>query len=715
MTQAIRYEKGQDQIAVLTLDMPGQSANTMNAVYREAMAATVARLEAEKHTLAGVIVTSAKKTFFAGGDLNELIKVDKAHAKDFYDSVLVLKAQLRRLETLGKPVVAAINGAALGGGWEICLACHHRVALDNPSVQLGLPEVTLGLLPGGGGVVRMVRMLGLEKALPYLLEGKKVRPQQALQAGLIDELAADLDELLAKSRAWILANPEAKQPWDTKTFQIPGGTPSNPKVAQMLAIAPSILRSKTNGCFPAPENILSAAVEGAQVDFDTAHLIETRYFTELVTGQVAKNMIGTFWFQLNEINAGRSRPQGFATYVTRKVGVLGAGMMGAGIAYVSASAGIDVVLKDISLAAAEKGKAHTAALLDKKVSRGQLTAGQRESILARIHPTQDDADLGGCDLIIEAVFEDRDLKAKVSAAAHRVVGSDAVIASNTSTLPISGLATAVPDPGKFIGLHFFSPVDKMPLVEIIKGAHTSEETLARGFDFVLQIKKTPIVVNDSRGFFTSRVFGTFTNEGIAMLGEGVAAPMIETEARKAGMPVGPLAVSDEVSLSLMSHIRQQTAKDLQAEGKTVPTHPATVVIELLVNEYKRAGKAAGGGFYEYPAGGQKHLWPELKARFERADQQIPAQDVRDRLLFIQAIETVRCVEEGVLMSTADANVGSIFGIGFAAWSGGALQFINQYGLNDFIARSRYLAEQYGERFTPPALLLEKAARGEVFR
>ena len=715
MTQAIRYEKGQDQIAVLTLDMPGQSANTMNAVYREAMAATVARLEAEKHTLAGVIITSAKKTFFAGGDLNELIKVDKAHAKDFYDSVLVLKAQLRRLETLGKPVVAAINGAALGGGWEICLACHHRVALDNPSVQLGLPEVTLGLLPGGGGVVRMVRMLGLEKALPYLLEGKKVRPQQALQAGLIDELAADLDELLAKSRAWILANPEAKQPWDTKTFQIPGGTPSNPKVAQMLAIAPSILRSKTNGCFPAPESILSAAVEGAQVDFDTAHLIETRYFTELVTGQVAKNMIGTFWFQLNEINAGRSRPQGFAPYVTRKVGVLGAGMMGAGIAYVSASAGIEVVLKDISLAAAEKGRAHTAVLLDKKVSRGQLTTGQRETILARIHPTQDDADLGGCDLIIEAVFEDRDLKAKVSAAAQRVVGTDAVIASNTSTLPISGLATAVPDPGKFIGLHFFSPVDKMPLVEIIKGAHTSEETLARGFDFVLQIKKTPIVVNDSRGFFTSRVFGTFTNEGIAMLGEGVAAPMIETEARKAGMPVGPLAVSDEVSLSLMSHIRQQTAKDLQAEGKTVPTHPATVVIDLLVNEYKRAGKAAGGGFYEYPVGGQKHLWPELKARFERADQRISAQDVRDRLLFIQAIETVRCVEEGVLMSTADANVGSIFGIGFAAWSGGALQFINQYGLNDFIARSCYLAEQYGERFTPPALLLEKAARGEVFR
>ncbi|MDF3132395.1 3-hydroxyacyl-CoA dehydrogenase NAD-binding domain-containing protein [Pseudomonas extremaustralis] len=714
MTDAIRYEKGQDQIVVLTLDMPGQSANTMNAAYREAMAATVARLEAEKDSIAGVIITSAKKTFFAGGDLNELIKVDKAHAKDFYASVRVLKAQLRRLETLGKPVVAAINGAALGGGWEICLACHYRVALDDKSVQLGLPEVTLGLLPGGGGVVRMVRLLGLEKALPYLLDGKKIRPQQALQAGLINELAVDRTELLAKSRAWILANPQARQPWDNKAYQIPGGTPSNPKVAQMLAIAPSILRSKTNGCFPAPEKILCAAVEGAQVDFDTAHLIETRYFTELVTGQVAKNMIGTFWFQLNQINAGSSRPQGFAPYVTRKVGVLGAGMMGAGIAYASACAGIDVVLKDIDLAAAEKGKAHSAALLDKKVSRGQLTAEQRENTLARIHPTQDDADLAGCDLIIEAVFEDRELKARVSAAAQRVVGADAVIASNTSTLPISGLATAVPDQGKFIGLHFFSPVDKMPLVEIIKGAHTSDETLARGFDFVLQINKTPIVVNDSRGFFTSRVFGTFTNEGIAMLGEGVAAPMIETEARKAGMPVGPLAVSDEVSLSLMSHIRQQTVKDLQAEGKAVPTHPATAVIDLWVNEYKRMGKAAGGGFYEYPAGGQKYLWPELKRRFELPGQQISPQDIRDRLLFIQAIETVRCVEEGVLMSTADANVGSIFGIGFAAWSGGALQFINQYGLNDFIARARYLAEQYGDRFTPPALLLEKAAQGAMF-
>ncbi|MES2820833.1 MAG: 3-hydroxyacyl-CoA dehydrogenase NAD-binding domain-containing protein [Pseudomonadota bacterium] len=713
MTDAIRYEKGQDAIVVLTLDMPGQSANTMNAAYREAMGAVVERLEAEKDSIAGVIVTSAKKTFFAGGDLNELIQVTRADAPGFYAMVLKIKAQLRRLETLGKPVVAAINGAALGGGWEICLACHYRIALDSPSVQLGLPEVTLGLLPGGGGVVRMVRLLGLEKALPYLAEGKKVRPQAALKAGLIHALAVDPDDLLRQARAWILANPSAVQPWDVKGYKLPGGSPSSPNVAQMLAIAPSVLRDKTKGCFPAPEKILCAAVEGAQVDFDTAQLIEARYFTELTCGQVAKNMIGTFWFQLNEINAGGSRPTGFAPSVTKKVGVLGAGMMGAGIAYVSALAGIEVVLKDVSLEAAEKGKQYSVALLDKQLARGQLDAEKRQAILARIRTTDQD-DFAGCDLIIEAVFEDRDLKARVTAAAERSALGDAVIASNTSTLPITGLASAVQAPARFLGLHFFSPVDKMPLVEIIRGRDTSDETLARGFDFVMQIKKTPIVVNDSRGFFTSRVFGTFTNEGIAMLGEGVSAAMIETEARKAGMPVGPLAISDEVSMSLMSHIRQQTLKDLAEEGKALPEHPAFAVIELMLGEYKRPGKAAGGGFYDYPAGGKKHLWPQLKSRFEKPEAQIPQQDVRDRLLFIQALETVRCVEEGVLLSTADANIGSIFGIGFAAWSGGALQFINQYGLADFVARAQALAGQYGERFRPPALLLDKLGAGAKF-
>ncbi|WP_263143501.1 3-hydroxyacyl-CoA dehydrogenase NAD-binding domain-containing protein [Pseudomonas sp. RIT-PI-AD] len=713
MTDAIRYEKGPDAIVILTIDLPGQSANTMNALYREAMGQVLDRLEAEKEAIAGVVLTSAKKTFFAGGDLNELVKVDKAGAEDFYRMVLKIKADLRRLETLGKPVVAAINGAALGGGWEICLACHRRIALDDASVQIGLPEVTLGLLPGGGGVVRMVRLLGLEKALPYLVEGKKVRPAAALKAGLIHELAASREDMLAKARAWILSAPDAQQPWDASGYRMPGGTPASPGLAQTLAIAPSLLLDKTKGCFPAPEKILCAAVEGAQVDFDAAQLIETRYFTELATGQVAKNMIGAFWFQLNAINAGGSRPQGHERQRVRKVGVIGAGMMGAGIAQVTAAAGIEVMLKDVSRDAAEQGKARAAAAWEKKVARGHLTPAQRDAYLARLHATDDDADFAGCELIIEAVFEDRALKGKVMVAASVAARHDAVLASNTSTLPITGLASAVAEPERFVGLHFFSPVEKMPLVEIIRGAHTRDETLARSFDFVQQIKKVPIVVNDSRGFFTSRVFATFIQEGIAMLGEGVGAALIENEARKAGMPVGPLAVSDEVSLSLMTHIRSQTAKDFEAEGKRPPEHPAFAVIDRMV-EQGRLGKAAGAGFYDYPANGRKQLWPGLKAGFERPGVALATADVRDRLLFVQALETVRCLEEGVLTSVADANLGSILGIGFAAWTGGALQFINQYGLDAFVARAHDLAARFGERFAPPVSLLERAVRGEAF-
>ena len=713
MTDAIHYHIGPDQIVTLTLDMPGQQANTMNAVYRQAMAETLVRLQADKDEIIGVILRSAKKTFFAGGDLNELVQVDASAAQWFYHMTLELKAQLRALETFGKPVVAAINGAALGGGWELCLACHQRIAIDDRQVRLGLPEVTLGLLPGGGGTVRLVRMLGLEKALPLLMEGRTLSAQQALKAGLVDQLASDADDLLAKARQWIVTNPTPSKAWDQPGFQIPGGGPSYPKVAQMLAIAPSILRSKTQGCYPAPEKILAAAVEGAQVDFHTAEKIEARYFTQLTTGQIAKNMIGT-WFALNELNAGQSRPKAPPVYHMRKVGILGAGMMGGGIAYVTALAGVDVVLKDVNLAAAQKGKDYSVRLLDKQVASGRMAPEKRDAVLGRIKTTGRDSDLEGCDLIIEAVFEDRELKAQVSSAAEQVVVPYAVIASNTSTLPITGLAKAVSRQERFVGMHFFSPVEKMRLVEIIKGARTNDMTLARAFDFVQQINKTPIVVNDARGFFTSRVFATYTNEGIAMLGEGVCAVMIETEARKAGMPVGPLAVSDEVSLSLMSHIREQARKDLAEQGQTPAEHPASAVIDLLFNEYKRAGKAAGGGFYDYPEGAPKRLWPELAARFEKPDAQIAGQEIRDRLLFIQAIETVRCVEEGVLRSTIDANIGSIFGIGFSAWTGGALQFINQYGLKDFVARAQYLAEHYGERFEPPALLLDKALNGKVF-
>ncbi|WP_323752313.1 3-hydroxyacyl-CoA dehydrogenase NAD-binding domain-containing protein [Marinobacter sp.] len=713
---AIKYDLGSDQILTLTIDMPGQSANTMNGDFRKALTDTVNKINDDLSNIKGIIIASAKKTFFAGGDLNELHQVTREQAAEFETMVDGLKANMRFLETCGKPVVAAINGAALGGGLELALACHHRIALDNNGTQLGLPEVTLGLLPGGGATQRLPRMIGLEAAFPLLMEGKNLNPKSALKAGVIDALANSPEELINKAREFIEANPKCEQPWDKKGFKMPGGAPSHPAMAQKLAIAPAMLREKTKGCYPAPERIMSAAVEGAQVDFDNGSLIETRYFAELVTGQVAKNMTNTFWFQLNAIKAGGSRPQGVDKASFTKVGVLGAGMMGAGIAYSTATRGIDVVLKDVSIENAEKGKSYSEKLLSKKVRRGRMTEAEKEAVLSRITATASADDLESCDLIIEAVFEDSRLKAKVTQEAEPKMAAGGIFASNTSTIPITQLAEASAKPDHFIGLHFFSPVDKMQLVEIIVGEKTSDETLARAFDYVQQIGKIPIVVNDSRGFFTSRVFGTFVNEGISMLAEGIHPSSIENAGLLSGMPVGPLAISDEVSLTLMQHIRAQSRKDTEAAGGTWQPHPAEAVIDTMVNTHNRKGKAAGAGFYEYPEKGKKHLWPELETLLvnQESARSVQLQNLKDRLLFIQAIETIRCLEEGVLRTVADANIGSIFGIGYAPWTGGAIQFVNQYGVRDFTARAQELAAQYGERFTPPALLLEKAEKNDTF-
>jgi len=481
-------------------------------------------------------------------------------------------------------------------------------------------------------------------------------------------------------------------------------------VAQMLAIAPAILRDKTKGCYPAPEAIMSAAVEGAQVDVDTALTIESRYFTYLATGQVSKNMIGTFWHGLNAIKSGASRPQDIPQWQAKKVGILGAGMMGAGIAYAAAIKGIAVILKDVAIENAEKGKAYSQKLLDKKVAQGRMTAEKRDQILARITPTASTADLAGCDLIIEAVFENQQLKAQVTLEAEGYLTADGVMASNTSTLPISGLAQAAKDQSRFIGLHFFSPVDKMQLVEIIKGQNTNRETVAKAYDFVQQIGKTPIVVNDSRGFFTSRVFGTFVQEGLRMLAEGIHPAKIEMAALKAGMPVGPLAIQDEVSLTLSEHVAAETRKALQAEGKERPRSGADEVIETMIHQFNRKGKAAGAGFYDYPEGGKKSLWEGLS--YWKKEQTVDEQELIDRFLFVQSLDTLRCLEEGVLESVVDGNVGSIFGIGFAPWTGGALQFLNQYGLKDALNRAQALEQRYGERFAPPQLLKDKVAQGE---
>ncbi len=717
----IRLERDADGVVTLTIDQDGP-VNTMNAAFRASLGAAVDRLEAERESIRGVVVTSAKKSFFAGADLRELIRVTKNDAEALSRGVELVKSHLRRLEQLGRPVAAAVNGSALGGGLEVALACHHRVVLDRDDVRLGFPEPTLGLIPGAGGIVRTVRMMGVQAALPLVMEGKQLRPAAALKAGWADELAADPDDLMAKARAWVLANPDAVQPWDANpgSFGVKDLKPLDPASYGLLAIPPAMLRKETHGTMPAPEKALAVAVEGALVDFDTALRVEGRYFVELATGQVAKNLIGTFFFQLNEISAGASRPSGFEKHQTTKVGVLGAGMMGAGIAQVTAVAGIDVVLKDVDTAAAERGKAAVAKALDAQVAKSRLTPEKRDAILGRVTATEQYADLEGCDLIIEAVFEQRSLKNEVNAAAEAAALPDAVIASNTSTLPITGLAEAVRDQERFIGLHFFSPVPKMKLVEIIRGAKTSDATLARAYDYVLHIGKTPIVVNDSRGFYTSRTFGTFISEGVRLLAEGVHPALIENVARKAGMPVGPLAVHDEVSLSLSLKVRDQTLADLAgrpeaaAAVKELENDPAFRVIEQFVHELDRPGRAGGAGFYDYPDGAPKRLWPGLVERFTKPDAGVSEQDVRDRLLFIQSLETVRCLEEGVLTSNRDANLGSILGIGFAPWTGGAIQFVNSYGVAQFAARADYLADTYGERFRPPRLLREKAARNETF-
>ena len=717
----IRWDKDDDRVVILTLDDPNQSANTMNAAYGESIKATINRLEAERDEIAGVVIASAKKTFFAGGDLNDLKAAKPDDAEQVAVWVRENKAVLRRLETLGKPVVAAINGAALGGGLEICLACHHRVALNDPKVQLGFPEVQLGLLPGAGGVTRTVRMFGIVDALlQLLLQGQRIRPEQAVEMGLVDELVSSREELVPAAKRWIAskAGEDVAQPWDVKGYKIPGGTPSTPSLAANLPAFPANLRKQIKGAnYPAPLNIMSAAVEGAQVDFDNALEIEGRYFVDLVISQVAKNMIQAFFFDLQLATGSRGRPEQIESFKPSKVVVLGAGMMGAAIAYVCAKAGLEVVLKDVTEGAAFKGKSYSKRLVDKAVERGRSTREQADELLARITPTTDPAAASGAQLVIEAVFEDPQVKAEVMAEIDPHLASDALLGSNTSTLPITELAGNVSRRADFIGLHFFSPVDKMPLLEIIKGEQTSEETLYRALDVAKLIKKTPIVVNDSRGFFTSRVIGTFINEGIAMLLEGVPAPTIEQASSQAGYPAPVLQLSDELNMKLMQKIRNAARNAVEADGGTWAGHPAETVIDQMVSD-GRPGKLEGAGFYEYEDGKRTRLWRGLRAQYPPvADPSaLSLKDLEERMLVIEAIEAVKCLDEGVVETVADANIGSIMGIGFPGWTGGVLQYINGYdgGLTGFVARAHELARQYGERFEPPASLLEKAERGEIY-
>lgn len=691
-----------DGIVTLCFDEPGSPVNTMCAAWRDDLATAVSRIVALGPQLRGVLLTSAKSTFFAGADLKATMRMQRSDGPAMFAAAQALKAQFRTLERLGKPVVSCLNGSALGGGWEVALIGHHRVALDEPKSRYGLPEVTLGLLPGASGITKMVRLLGLERAQPYLLEGKTFDAQEGARLGLIHELAADAAQLREKALAWIAAHPQAAQPWDEPGYKIPGGTPSSPSLAMKLSAAPALLRQKTQGLYPAAEYALSAMVEGAQLDFDTALRVESRYLARLIESPVTRNMINTFFFDLNAVKGGRSRPAGPARFHPTKVGVLGAGLMGAGIAGAQARSGITTVLLDVSLAKAEQGKQQIQKSLAPRPSKtGAADAAATEraaNALALIMPTERYEDLAGCDLIVEAVFEQRELKGRVIRQAREFLAADGVMASNTSTLPIGSLATVAQRPERFVGIHFFSPVEKMQLVEIIRGPQTSDDTLARAYDYVRALGKLPIVVNDSRGFYTSRTFGAFVVEGANLLAEGLPAALIENLAVQAGMPVGPLAVMDETALSLMVHILEQTQADLRAQGQEYALQPGEQLVQRMVHEFKRPGRSGGGGFYDYPAGAPKHLWPGLRQRFEKPGIQWDAQEIKDRLLYRQAIETGRCLAEGVLTHVHDANIGSIFGIGFPAWTGGAMQFIYGTGIDAFIERAAQLAALHGPRF-----------------
>ncbi len=732
-TSAVRYDKDADNIVTLTLDDPNASANTMNDLYKESMAAAVDRLYAEVDEVRGVVVASAKKTFFAGGNLKNMVTTTKADAQAVFETGEAVKAGLRRLELYPRPVVAAINGAALGGGFEICLATNRRILVDDPRVEVGLPEASLGLLPGGGGVTRVTRLLGLTTALmEVLLQGPRLKPSAALAKGLVDELVATREELVPAAKAWILANTgdeeatkaAATNPWDAPGYKMPGGSPKSPALAGMLPALPAMLRKQLKGAdFRAQKAILAAAVEGAQVDFDTASRIESRYLTSLITSQQSKDMIQAFFFDMSAIGSGSLRPDGFDRWKATKVGVLGAGMMGAGIAYSCARAGMEVVLKDVTAEGAAKGKAYSEKINAKAVERGRLTPEKSAELLARIHPTTDAADLAGCDLVIEAVFEDPALKQQVFAEVAAHVNPDALLCSNTSTLPISELAVGVDRPADFIGLHFFSPVDKMPLVEIIRGKETSDAALAKAYDVVQQLRKTPIVVNDSRGFYTSRVIGTQINEGLTMLGEGVQPWSIERAALQDGYPVGPLQISDELNMELMAKIRKATKEAAERDGVEYAETPSDRVVARMV-ELGRSSRVKGAGFYEYADGRRAGMWPGLATEFPPAEEQIPFADVKDRMLFIEALETAKCFEEGVITSAAAANIGSIMGIGFPAHTGGAAQFMRGYerdgeiGVAAFCARADELADAYGERFRPSAYLRgiaeQQASTGEAF-
>ena len=707
----IHYAQDAHGIVTLTLDYPGKSMNVIDQSLMDDLRDCIARVAADPAVI-GAIVTSGKQAFVAGADLlsmeANLDSMRDDSMQVLFDKCASLSRLLRQMETCGKPFVAAINGTAMGGGLEICLACHYRVVSDAPGLLLGLPEVQVGLLPGAGGTQRMLRILGISRAMPYLLEGKHFDAAKGLKEGIVQAIASP-DTLLDTARRWLLDQPTAIQPWDIKGYTLPGGGPFDAKVAPSFVVGNTMLQAQTFHNLPAPLAIQSCLYEGAQLPMDKALRVESKYLAYLTRDPVSRGMIRTLFVSKTKAEKGLHRPAGIAPLHCRTLGIVGAGMMGSGIAQMAAQRGIDVVLLDRDVAAAERGKEAAQKRLARLVEKGRMEAGKAQALLARIRTTADYADLATSDLVIEAVFENRAIKADILRQLDAVLPAHCLVASNTSSLPITLLAQAGAHPERFIGMHFFSPAERMPLVEVIRGRDTSDQSLAHALDLVAQLRKTPIVVNDHQGFFTSRFIGSFVDDGIAMLAEGVAPALIENCARQAGMPVGPLAITDEMSIELSKQAGDAQARefpDSYHPGRSVP------IIEKLF-ALGRMGRKNGKGFYDYDDKG-KSLWPGLADHYPLRTEQPQPQDLRQRVLYVQAIEAARAMEDGVLLSPADGDVGAILGVGFPAYTGGPFSFMDGIGIAEFVHEAERLAALFGPHLQPPALLKRMAAEGATF-
>ena len=707
----IAFAQDAQGIVTLTLDYPGTSMNVIDHSLMDDLRDCIARVAADPAVI-GAIVTSGKQAFVAGADLlsmeANLDSMRDDSTQVLFDKCASLSRLLRQMETCGKPFVAAINGTAMGGGLEICLACHYRVVSDAPGLLLGLPEVQVGLLPGAGGTQRMLRILGISRAMPYLLEGKHFDAAKGLQEGIVQAIASP-NTLLDVARHWLLDKPTATQPWDLKGYSVPGGGPLDAKVAPSFVVGNTLLQAQTFHNLPAPLAIQSCLYEGAQLPMDKALRVESKYLAYLTRDPVSRGMIRTLFVSKTKAEKGLHRPAGIAPLHCRTLGIVGAGMMGSGIAQIAAQRGIDVLLLDRDLAAAERGKEAAQKRLTRLVEKGRMDAGKAQALLARIRTTADYADLAASDVVIEAVFENRAIKADILRQLDAVLPAHCLVASNTSSLPITLLAQAGAHPERFIGMHFFSPAERMPLVEVICGRDTSDQSLAHALDLVAQLRKTPIVVNDHRGFFTSRFIGSFVDDGIAMLAEGVAPALIENCARQAGMPLGPLAITDEMSIELSKQAGEAQARefpDSYRPGRSVP------VIEKLF-AVGRMGRKNGKGFYDYDDKG-KSLWPGLTEHYALRTEQPQPQDLRQRVLYVQAIEAARAMEDGVLLSPADGDVGAILGVGFPAYTGGPFSFMDGIGIAKFVAEAERLAALFGPHLQPPALLKRMAAEGSTF-